>query len=271
MKFSDQYGPWALVAGASDGVGRIFAESLAQRGLNVVLIARRENVLNELASDISRQYGVLTRVLAMDLSLEDAAMQIRDAVDDLEIGFLVYCAGTDANYKHFLDADLDAAEQMLHRNCKVLLQLCHHFCAPMRKRGRGGVVIFGSGAGLAGASNMVAYSASKAFDMVFAEALYCELKPHGVDVLGLILGETDTPALRKLRFERGMAKCPDEPVKGAESAESVVNDAFDHLTNGPIRFANKKMRWGLKLFFPFSRNTLVSIMNKSSQMVMGKD
>jgi len=140
----------------------------------------------------------------------------------------------------------------------------------MAERGRGGVVIFGSGAGFAGASNMVAYCASKAYDMVFAEGLYCELKPKGVDVLGLILGETDTPALRKLRFERGLASTPDEPAKGAETPEAVVNDAFAHLANGPTRLANKKMRWGLKLFYPFSRNTLVGLMDKANQKVMGK-
>jgi len=163
-----------------------------------------------------------------------------NAVCDIDIGFLVYCAGADSNYKHFLDEPLIYAESMLYRNCSMPMQLCHHFCKPMSLRGRGAVVIFGSGSGLAGAPNMVAYSASKAFDMVFAEALWCELKPKGIDVLGLILGETDTPALRRLRFERGLTKHADEPVTGAESPQSVVNDALRHLQKGPLALGIEK-------------------------------
>jgi uncharacterized protein len=270
LDFSEKYGPWALIAGASDGVGKTFAEALAARGLNVVLLARRDAVLHDVADQIHRLHNVQTRVLALDLSKPDVAAEIHNRVSDLEIGFLVYCAGADANFRPFLESDIAIAEQMLHRNCVVLTQLCHHFCTPMAKRNRGAVVIFGSGGGLAGAANMVTYCASKAFDMVFAEGLYCELKPKGVDVLGLILGETDTPSLRKLRHERGLAKSPDEPVKHAQSPVSVVNDALDNLTKGSTRMANKKMRWGLKLLFPISRNRLVSLMDKANQKVMGK-
>jgi len=265
-----QYGPWAFVAGASEGVGRAFADTLAGYGLNVVLLARRENVLSEVAGEIERQHGVRTRVLAIDLSAPDASSQVMAKVSDLEIGFFVYCAGSDANYKHFLAAPLEAAESMVQRNCIIPMQLCHHLCGAMVQRQRGAVVIIGSGAGFSGATNMVAYSASKAFDMVFAEALWCELKPRGVDVLGLILGETDTPALRRLRFERGLSSRVDEPVKGAESPQDVVNDAMAHLTKGPIRLANRTMRWGLKFIYPISRNFIVPLMAKASEKVMGK-
>lgn len=269
--FANQYGPWALVAGASEGVGRAFAETLASRGLNVVLLARRKETLNEVSSAIERQHGVKTRVIAMDLSATDAAARLAAEVKDLEIGFLVYCAGADSNFKPFLSSPLDVAEAMLHRNCTVLMQVCHHFCGSMAERGRGAAVIFGSGAGFAGTKNMVAYCATKAFDMVFAEALWCELKPKGVNVLGLILGETDTPALRRLRHERGLTSSPNEPVKGAETPQAVVDDALAHLSKGPIRLANKTMRWGLKLIYPFSRNTVVGLMAKASEKIMGKD
>lgn len=271
MTFMTQYGPWALVAGASDGVGRAFAETLASRGLNVVLIARREAALREVAEAIERKYSVRTRVLAMDLAIVDAAIRVADAVRDLEVGFFVYCAGADATYKHFLPTPLEVAEAMVHRNCTVPMQLCHHLCRSMAERGRGAVVMFGSGAGFAGGGNMVAYSASKAFDMVFAEALWCELKPRGVDVLGLILGETDTPALRKLRFERGLSSAPDEPVRHADAPQAVVDDALANLTKGPTRLVNKTMRRGLRLLYPFSRNFVVSLMAKASEKIMGKD
>lgn len=271
LSFAEQYGPWALVAGASDGVGRAFAETLASRGLNVVLLARRKVVLDEVASSIERQYKVRTRVVALDLSTTDVAARLASEVSDLEIGFFVYCAGADSNFKPFLSSPLEVAESMLHRNCNVLMQLCHHLCGPMVKRGKGATVIFGSGAGFAGTQNMVAYAATKAFDMVFAEALWCELKPKGVNVLGLILGETDTPALRRLRFERGLAKSSDEPVKGAETPQYVVDDALAHLNKGPIRLANKTMRIGLRFLYPFSRNFVVGLMAKASEKIMGKD
>lgn len=269
--FKQKYGPWALVAGASDGVGRQFAETLAGRGLDVVLLARRQPLLDELAAGIAQRHGVRTRVIAMDLALADAGQRVAEAVNDLEIGFLVYCAGADAVFKPFLSAPPGIAESMLQRNCGTLMQLCHALCGRMLPRGRGGVVIFGSGAGFAGTRNMAAYAASKAFDMVFAEALWCELKPAGIDVLGLILGETDTPALRRLRFERGLSRSPDEPVRGAESPQAVVDDAIAHLDQGPIRLANRAMRWGLRAIYPFSRNFVVSLMSKASEKLMGKD
>jgi len=270
MKFSERYGRWALVAGASEGVGAAFAERLADHGLHVVLLARRQNVLDEVAAGIRSRHGVETRTLAIDLAEPDAAARVIDGVADLEIGFFVYCAGADPDYRPFLANSLETAESMVHRNCTVPMQLCHHLAAPMALRARGGIVIFGSGAGFAGAPNMVAYAASKAFDMVFAEALWGELKPQGVDVLGLILGETDTPALRRLRHDRGLAG-PDEPVKSAASVEEVIDDAFAHLTKGPTRLANKQMRRGLRLLFPFPRNWLVRLMGKASVRTMGSD
>lgn len=269
MSFSQEYGPWALVLGASDGVGQRFAEALAERGLNVVLLARREPLLNSLAADIEQRYGVQTRVLALDLSRDDAAQTVIDELTALDIGFLVFCAGAEPAYRAFLDTPLDDIEAMVHRNCSVMLQLCHHFCAPMVERGRGAVVIFGSGAAFAGAKNLATYSATKAFDMLFAEGLWCELNPKGIDVLGLILGETDTPALRKLRYEQGLATLPDEPVTRAATADYVVDDALAHLKKGPTRMANRTMRWGLKLFYPFSRNFMVSLMAKASERTIG--
>lgn len=270
MTFSERYGPWALVAGASEGVGAAFAEGLAARGVNVVLLARRQAVLDEVARAIRSRHGVETRTLEIDLAAADAASRVLAGVADLEIGFFVYCAGADPDYRHFLASPLGTAESMVHRNCIVPMQLCHPLAGPMVERGRGGIVIFGSGAGFAGAPNMVAYAASKAFDMVFAEALWTELKPKGVDVLGLILGETDTPALRRLRHDRGLAG-PDEPVKSAASVQEVIDDAFANLAKGPTRLANKQMRRAFRLLFPMPRNWLVRLMSSAGQRTMGKD
>jgi short-subunit dehydrogenase len=264
MEFSEKYGPWAVVAGASEGVGAAFAEALAGRGLNVVLIARRQDVLDEVAARIRATSGVGTRTLAIDLSGPDAAASVSAAVADLEIGFLVHCAGADADYATLLDNPVEHAEALIHRNCTVLVQLCHALTAPMVERGRGGIVILGSGSGFAGAPRLATYGATKAFDMVFAEGLWAELAPHGVDVLGLVLGETDTPALRRMRHRLGLAASQDERPPGAASATDVVADGLANLARGPIRMADRRVRLGSRGFFPMGRNRMARMMAQAT-------
>ncbi|MFZ0832129.1 MAG: SDR family NAD(P)-dependent oxidoreductase [Mycobacterium sp.] len=270
MTFAAKYGPWALVAGASDGVGAAFAEGLAERGLDVVLLARRHAVLEEVAAGISARTGAQTRTLAIDLAGPDAGAQIADATADLEIGFLVYCAGADPNFEPFLANPIETAEAMVQRNCVVPMQLCHHFAPAMVKRGSGGIVLVGSGAGLAGGPNMVAYGATKAFDMVFAEGLWAELHDKGVDVLGLILGKTNTPALRLLEHQRGLLSSPDETPPDADSVDTVIAEAFDNLTNGPTVFVGDMMRAAGQVLGSLSRNQAVEMVIAASAAAMGK-
>ncbi len=269
MTFASQYGPWALVAGASDGLGAAFAAGLAERGINVVLLARRQSVLDRVAAEINSQHAVETRTLAVDLAEPGAASAIAAATGDLEIGFLVYCAGADPNYQPFLANPIEAAEAMVWRNCMVPMQLCHHFAPAMVERGSGGIVIFGSGAGLAGGSNMVAYGASKAFDMVFAEALWAELHDKGVDVLGLILGKTDTPALRELEYGRGQISSLDDVPPGAAAVDDVIAEAFDNLTNGPTWFVGDVMRAAEQLTSSLTRNQTVALFAQAAAAAMG--
>ena len=271
MTFADKYGPWAVVAGASDGVGSAFADALADRGLNVVLLARRQELLDDVAAAITERTGVQTRTLAVDLTEPGASTRIIDATGDLEVGFLVYCAGADPDFKPFLAGPVGAAESMIQRNCVVPVQLCHHYAGPMVRRGRGGIVIFGSGAGFAGGPNMVAYGASKAFDMVFAEALWTELHDHGVDVLGLILGKTDTPALRRLECSRGQIPSEDHPAKDAVPVGDVVAEAFENLSNGPTHLVGDQMRALSQVMGAMSRNDAVKLIAQASAAAMGAD
>ncbi|OBA72139.1 short-chain dehydrogenase [Mycobacterium sp. 1554424.7] len=269
MTFAGRYGPWALVAGASDGLGAAFAAGAAERGINVVLLARRQAALDDVAAQINLQSHVQTRTLAIDLAQPGAASAIAAATSDLEIGFLVYCAGADPNYEPFLANPIEAAEAMVQRNCMVPMQLCHHFAPAMVERGSGGIVIFGSGAGLAGGANMVAYGASKAFDMVFAEALWAELHDKGVDVVGLILGKTDTPALRRLEYSRGQISSPDEVPPGAAAVDDVIAEAFDNLTNGPTWFVGDVMRAAEQLTSSLTRNQTVGLFAQAAAAAMG--
>ncbi len=271
MTFATKYGPWALVAGASDGVGAAFAKGLAERGVNVVLLARRQAVLDQVAAEIKSQTSAGTRTLAVDLAEPGAASEIAAATADLEIGFLVYCAGADPNFEPFLSNPIEAAEAMVQRNCMVPMQLCHHFAPAMVKRGSGGIVIFGSGAGLAGGPNMVAYGASKAFDMVFAEALWAELHDKGVDVLGLILGKTNTPALRQLEHSRGQISSPDVVPEGAAAVEDVIAEAFENLGNGPTLMVGDTMRAAAQILASLTRNQAVELFTQAASVAMGPD
>lgn len=271
MTFAQRYGPWGVVAGASDGVGAAFAERLAENGVNVVLLARRQAVLDEVAAGIRERTGVETRTLAVDLAEPDAAALVTQATVDLEVGILVYCAGADPNFTPFLSQPVVAAEAMVQRNCVAPLRLCHHFAPPMVARGRGGIVIFGSGAGLAGGPNMVAYGATKAFDMVFAEALWAELNGTGVDVLGLILGKTDTPALRELEHRRGQIASLQEVPPGAVPVAAVIDEAFANLANGPTWIVGEDLRAATQMMGSVSRSEAVRFIVEASAAAMGPD
>lgn len=269
--FAEKYGPWALVVGASDGCGALFAERLAREGVDVVLVARREQVLQQVAASIGERTGVSTKTLAVDLTDPDAAQTIIDATSDLEIGMLVYCAGGDPNYQPFLANPVSAAENLLQRNCLVLMRLCHHYAGKMVERGRGGIVNFSSGAALAGGPNMVAYGATKAFDLLFTEGLWSELHDKGIDVLCLLLGMTDTPALRQLSHSRGQIASLDEVPPGAIPAQDVVDEAFGNLTNGPTLMVGDMMRMAEQVFKALSRNDAVKMVSEAGAQAMGSN
>lgn len=262
--FADRYGPWAVVAGASDGVGAGFARALAERGLNVVLLARRRRVLDEVAAGIRADTGADTRTVVVDLAEPGAMVTIAEATDGLEIGVVVYCAGADPNYEPFLAHPVEVPMALIQRNCMAPLQVCHHFAPAMAERGRGGIILLSSAAGLSGAPNMVAYAATKAFDMVLGEALWSELHGQGIDVLSLVLGATDTPAMRRLLARRGSISDPDAPIPGLATPEQVVTEGLDNLSNGPTWFVGEQMRDAERRLRSMTRNDAVKAMLRAT-------
>lgn len=256
-EFTDRYGPWALILGASEGVGAEFAHALAQRGLNVVLLARRQEALDAVAASVRQRTGVEAKTLAVDLSESDAMERIERATSGLEIGTVIYCAGADPNYKPFLTSPIESAVGLVQRNCIMSMRVCHHFAPAMVERGRGAILLMSSGAGLRGGANMVAYSSSKAFDMVMAEALWSELKPQGVDVLGLVVGRTDTPALRRLMKGRGAIENLDDPIPGLAGTADVVAEALEHLDDGPTHLVGEELRAAWRQMGTMSRSESV--------------
>jgi short-subunit dehydrogenase len=268
--FKDRYGNWALVAGASEGVGLAFAHAMAEIGVNVVLLSRRQIVLEKVAGQLQEEHGIETRVLAIDLFEKTAAASIIERTADLEIGLLIYCAGGDPNFRPFLESPISDGESLLVRNCLIPMQLCHHFARPMVERGRGGIILVSSGAGLVGVRRMVAYGASKAFEIILGEALWAELNEQGVDVLSLVLGVTDTPALRRTLAKRGMLADPDDgtPIPGASTPKEVVIEALDNLSDGPTWIVGEHVREGTRALGAMNRNDAVWAMVEAGAGVL---
>ena len=229
MEFVERYGPWAVITGASEGTGRAFARKLAMKGLPSVLVARREAPLVALRDEIRAESGVECATARVDLAAADACSRIVDAVGSRSVGLFIANAGADTNGSRFLDRDIAFWTQLVNLNVLTTMQCCHHFGGRMRERGKGGLLLVNSGACYGGASYMAAYTAAKAFVLNFSESLWAELRPKGVDVLTLILGQTDTPAYRKLLAEKGMPV----PAKIA-SPDDVAALGLEQLTNGPL-------------------------------------
>jgi short-subunit dehydrogenase len=235
----DRHGPWALIAGGSEGVGEAFARRLAASGFNLVLAARKLEPLQALAEDLRQTNDIAVRTLALDLCSPDRLARLRAATDDIEIGLFVYNAGSGTPVGNtnptqaigdFLDRPLGDAQAMIALNDAALVDLTHHFGAAMRARRRGGIIITGSTACHAGTPRTLVYSASKAFQFAFAEGLWYELHPHGVDVLGLILGAVRTPNIERTGMDS-------QSYAGAAEPADIVREAFAHLGAGPVHHA----------------------------------
>jgi uncharacterized protein len=228
--FAERYGPWAVVAGASEGTGRAFARQIAAQGVKCLLLARRRAPLQALAGEIRGEGGAECIDASVDLSAPDAIDRIREAVGEREVGLYVGNAGADPNGSRFLDRPVGTWLELVRRNVMTTLQCCHHFGRGMRERGRGGLLLVNSYACYGGGSFLATYSASKAFDLCLAEGLWAELRPHGVDVLSLVLGMTDTPAFLALLEEKEMPVPP-----GVASADEVATFGLSHLSRGPVQ------------------------------------
>ena len=224
------YGPWAVVAGGSEGVGAEFARILADAGINLVLIARKSAPLETTANEC-RERGVEVRTLALDLVQPTAVARIADATTDLEVGLLIYNAGANTCSEHLLDGDLLDFQRVIDLNITALMALVQQFGRPMRDRRRGGILMVGSMAGYLGSMRHSVYGGVKAFGRIFAESLWLELREYDVHVLELVLGVTRTPAMERvgLNFD----------VPGLRVAEpaDVAREGLEQLPNGPVYVA----------------------------------
>jgi len=235
VDFKQQYGDWALVAGASEGIGESWCRRLAERGLNVVLVARREAPLRETAAELERRFGVQTAVLALDLASPDLIDRVTAATEALDIGFIVYNAAH-ADVSEYASQSLESKLLTIDVNCRGLVLLTSLFAERLIARGRGAMILMSSMSGWQGSAMMGTYAASKAFITVLGESLWSELKPLGVDVHVCVAGATLTPNFR--------AQTPVAKQRGTFPMEpdAVVDAMLHRLGGGPTVIAGRANR-----------------------------
>jgi len=254
--FRARYGPWALVTGASEGIGESFARALATRGLDLLLVARRPEPLEALAVGLRAAHGIRVRTATADVARPDLLAAMDALAGGDEVGLVVHNAAFSA-LGPFLDRPLDDLMKVIDVNCRAPLLLAHHFGRKMAARGHGGIVLMSSLAGGQGTPIVASYAASKAFEIVLAEGLWDELRPAGVDVLACRAGPTRTPSYEASRprkkvpmmepgpvAEEALAALGRKPVVVAGKLNRAVNFVMQRLLSRPaaIRFMGSSTR-----------------------------
>ncbi len=241
MNLHDTYGPWAVVTGASAGIGEQFARQLAASRLNLVLVARRIERLQALAEEMTRAHGIECKAISLDLSKEEAAAELDNATSGLDVGLLINNAGM-GYYGLVIKQDPRRYPVMIRLNCATVALLAHYFAKRFVARGRGGMVIVASTAAFQGTAHMSLYGATKGFGLLLAEAMAQELKGTGVDVLALCPGATAT------EFQ---GSAGGSSHKGADPA-LVARDALRALGRKPVVISGmaNKIQVVSERFFP---------------------
>ncbi len=194
VAFNAKYGPWAVIAGASEGTGECYARELAAMGINLILVSRRLPALEALGEKLNAVHGIEYRAVAQDLTEQDAGSRIVEAADGLDVGLYISNAGADG-FASFFEDSTDAAHRLVRMNISTLIDAANGFGKTFLARGKGGIVVMASGAGLGGQPNLAMYSATKAFEINFAESLWAEYHERGIDVIAIAAPIMRTPML----------------------------------------------------------------------------
>src|ERR1700722_7208702 len=238
-----RFGPWALVTGASSGIGKEFAQQIAASGINIVLVARREDLLKEVGVEFSKRYDVEHRVVVLDVSREDFIRQLASATDDLDIGLVVSNAGT-GNPGEFLKLDRQLLEETLRLNTMSHLDIAHYFGGKLAERRRGGLILVGALGAENGIPCMANEGGAKAYVHSLGEALHYEFKPLDVYVTVLAAGVTNTAVLEK--FALDPKTMPMKPT----SVEQCVSEGLSGLVKNRSRIVPGRLNRTLNALVP---------------------
>jgi short-subunit dehydrogenase len=273
-EFKEKYGPWAIVTGANAGIGKSITTNLASRGINIIAVARRQELLDALQVELSEDYGVEVRTLRVDLTDPESISKIELLTSDLEIGLVVPNAGVEMSGQ-FIDSSLQANEHMLRLNVLAPMQLARVFGARMAQRGKGGILFISSLFGYQGIPHVANYAASKAYILSLGEALYAEMKPHGVDVTVLSPGLTDTamPANMPINFSRMpiFSQHPDDVARTGLNALGRKATVVSGLLNKFYAWENRLLPrafsvalFGFLIRHAFKKDTAIKPVNCSA-------
>jgi uncharacterized protein len=257
-----KYGKWALVAGASKGIGAAFSNFLAARGMDLVLIARNRKDLDELAASLTDRYKIQVKCISCDLSDANAANQIKLAVQDMEISLLVYNAAL-SYIGPFEKNSLEHHNQIARANMITPMNLVQIFGEQMLKNGRGALILMASLAGFQGSGYLAAYASTKAFNRVLAESLWYEWKDRGVDVMACCAGATSSP-----NFIESNAEPMGFLAPRVLTPEEVVEECFMKLGKRPSFITGRGNR--IASFFMqkvFPRKMAVRIMGDNTRKI----
>jgi len=224
----ERFGPWAVVTGASSGIGEEFARQLAREGLHLVLVARRLGHLETLGKALAKEHGVEFRAVEADLSSPAAVDLVESATADLDVGLLVNNAGTGVVLR-FLDLELSTLVALNQLNALTPMALTHRFGRRFRDRGRGGIILSGAMGDTNGLPFMAGMAASKAMVTSLAQGVAEELRGTGVQVTSVQITPTDTAILDTLGFRHGAM--PLAPLSTAQ----CVRETLRALVRGRTR------------------------------------
>lgn len=223
-----KYGEWAIVTGASSGIGLELATQLADAGLNLILHARNIEKLQEVAQQLSANRTIDIKIVASDVSENEGVDKIIKSAQGLNIGLLVVSAGYGTSGL-FIDGSIHSEINMLKVNCEALLSLTHYFSQQFAQQKRGGIILMSSMVAFQGTPYSANYAATKAYVQTLAEALAVELKPYGVDVLAAAPGPVATGFSQRANMHMSMSLKPSEigvPILKALGRKTTVLPGF---------------------------------------------
>ncbi|MEL6524553.1 MAG: SDR family oxidoreductase [Chloroflexota bacterium] len=217
VDWREKYGQWAIVTGASSGIGRAIAEELASAGLHLILVARRRHLLETLASELSQKHSIETCVLDLDLAQRDGVQHVINATANMDVGLLVASAGFGTSGQ-FVDSTLESEMTMLAVNCGTVLELSHAFGKRFSEQKRGGIILLSSLVAFQGVPMSAHYAATKAYVQSLAEGLHLELASYGVDVLAVAPGPVASGFAEQADMQMGATVTPEAVAKGTLNA-----------------------------------------------------